>query len=93
MVVVWTEEVLPLCKMLGRPGLDSLQVIIIDERPFAGSLLILLHCFVTAQRREFRKKRKAHYNEFQAVALARKLMEEDEDELKVRFIQGSLPFS
>jgi protein phosphatase inhibitor 2 len=33
-----------------------------------------------AKRKTFESKRKMHYNEFQAVKLARKLMEEDEEE-------------
>lgn len=34
-----------------------------------------------SKRHEFEKRRKAHYNEYQAVQLARKLMEEDEEEV------------
>jgi hypothetical protein len=34
------------------------------------------------QRRSFEHKRKKHYNEFQAVKMARALMDEDESEVK-----------
>lgn len=32
------------------------------------------------KRREFERRRKLHYNEFEAVMKARQLMEQDEDE-------------
>lgn len=35
-----------------------------------------------AKRKEFEKRRKAHYNEYKAVQLARKLMEEEEEEVE-----------
>lgn len=35
-----------------------------------------------AKRKEFEKRRKAHYNEYKAVQLARKLMEEEEEEIE-----------
>lgn len=34
----------------------------------------------TEKRREFERRRKLHYNEFEAVMRARQLMEQDEDE-------------
>lgn len=34
----------------------------------------------TERRLDFEKRRKLHYNEFEALKLARKLMEEDEEE-------------
>lgn len=36
-------------------------------------------CFVE-KRREFERRRKLHYNEFEAVLRARELMEEDDEE-------------
>lgn len=36
--------------------------------------------FATEKRLEFEKRRKAHYNEFEAVKMARKLIEEEDDE-------------
>ena len=36
--------------------------------------------FVLAKRKSFEQKRKMHYNEFQAVKLARQLLEKDDDE-------------
>lgn len=37
--------------------------------------------FLFAEKRlEFEKRRKAHYNEFEAIKLARKLIEEDDEE-------------
>lgn len=35
---------------------------------------------MTEKRLEFEKRRKAHYNEFEAIKLARKLIEEDDEE-------------
>lgn len=40
---------------------------------------ILLSVCSLAKRRSFEHKRKAHYNEFMAVKLARQLMEKEED--------------
>ncbi len=37
-------------------------------------------CLLPANRKKFEKKRKAHYNEFQAIKLARQLMEQEEDD-------------
>ncbi len=37
-------------------------------------------CHVAAKRKAFEQKRKVHYNEFEAVKLARKLLEKDDDE-------------
>lgn len=36
--------------------------------------------FFLAKRKQFEQKRKLHYNEFQAVILAKQLMEEEEEE-------------
>lgn len=36
---------------------------------------------ILEKRREFERRRKLHYNEFDAVIRARQLMEQDEDEL------------
>ena len=36
--------------------------------------------FFSAARKKFENKRKAHYNEFQAIKLARQLMEQEEDD-------------
>lgn len=36
--------------------------------------------FLSEKRLEFEKRRKAHYNEFEAIKLARKLIEEDEED-------------
>lgn len=40
----------------------------------------LISLIFTVNRRTFEQKRKLHYNEFQAVKLAKQLMEEEEDE-------------
>ncbi len=37
-------------------------------------------CAIAAKRKVFEQKRKFHYNEFQAVKLARQLLEKDDDE-------------
>lgn len=42
--------------------------------------LLLLFLSVPERRLDFEKKRKAHYNEFEAVRQARKLIEEEDDE-------------
>lgn len=40
-----------------------------------------IKCIVfTEKRLEFEKRRKLHYNEFEAIKLARKLIEEEDDE-------------
>lgn len=49
--------------------------------------LLFLHllCYFfecTEKRLEFEKRRKLHYNEFEAIKLARKLIEEDEDDVE-----------
>lgn len=36
--------------------------------------------FFVERRLDFEKRRKLHYNEFEAIKLARKLIEEDEDD-------------
>ena len=36
--------------------------------------------FSTEKRKDFERRRKLHYNEFEAVLRARELMEQDEDE-------------
>lgn len=43
-------------------------------------LQYLFHLFKIEKRREFERRRKLHYNEFEAVMRARELMEQDEDE-------------
>lgn len=37
-------------------------------------------CHITERRREFERRRKAHYREFEAVKLARKLIQEEDDD-------------
>lgn len=39
-----------------------------------------LNVTFTERRLEFEKRRKAHYNEFEAIKLARKLIEEDDED-------------
>lgn len=45
-------------------------------------LIESVFCYVclTERRLDFEKRRKLHYNEFEALKLARKLMEEEEEE-------------
>lgn len=44
-------------------------------------LWMLFLCFcLLEKRREFERRRKLHYNEFEAVMRARQLMEQDEEE-------------
>ena len=43
----------------------------------------LLYLFIPAERKMFEQKRKMHYNEFQAIKLARQLMEEADEEEEI----------
>lgn len=43
-------------------------------------IFLLFHFCSIEKRQEFERRRKLHYNEFEAVRLARQLMEEDEEE-------------
>lgn len=42
--------------------------------------VFLFYILIVEKRREFERRRKLHYNEFDAVIRARQLMEQDEDE-------------
>lgn len=41
---------------------------------------LIIGTLVTERRREFERRRKAHYREFEAVKLARKLIQEEDDD-------------
>lgn len=46
----------------------------------ANEMVFILYWTHAERRLDFEKRRKLHYNEFEALKLARKLMEEDEEE-------------
>lgn len=47
---------------------------------YANNKISSLFFIFSEKRREFERRRKLHYNEFEAVMRARQLMEQDEDE-------------
>lgn len=47
------------------------------------SILVFFSLFFVEKRREFERRRKLHYNEFEAVLRARQLMEQDEVDIEV----------
>lgn len=53
------------------------------------SILVFSALFFAEKRREFERRRKLHYNEFEAVLRARQLMEQDEDEVDIEVDEPS----
>ena len=61
---------------------DDGKLILHSFRQFAAKELKLIKLFliISAMRKKFENKRKMHYNEFQAIKLARQLMEQEDEE-------------